>query len=50
MVWSRGGEKGKAYSRILAQTLLGEMSCWDNISPKRGTDELELLGACHEGW
>ena len=47
MVW-RWGE-GKAYSRVLAQILLGEMSCWDDMPPKRGKDELEPLGACHEG-
>ena len=47
MVW-RWGE-GKAYSRVLAQTFLGEISCWDDIPLKRGKDELEPLGACHEG-
>ena len=31
-----------------AQTLLGEMSYWDDIPPKRGKDELESLCACHE--
>ena len=45
-VWWWG--EGKAYSRVLAQTLLGEMSYWDDILPKRGKDELEPLGACHE--
>ena len=48
-VWSSGGEKRKAYSGVPAQTLLGEMSCWDDIPPKSGKDELEPLGACHEG-
>ena len=43
-----GGEGG-AYSRVPVQTLLGEMSCWDDIPPKRGKDKLEPLGACHEG-
>lgn len=47
MVWQ--WEKGKAYSRIPAQSLLGEMSHWDDIPPKRGNDELESLGACHDG-
>ena len=47
MVWRWGEEK--AYSRVLAQILLGEMSCWDDMPPKRGKDELEPLGACHEG-
>ena len=27
----------------------GEMSYWDDIPPKRSKDELEPLGACHEG-
>ena len=44
MVW-RWGEGG-AYSRALAQTLLGEMSYEDDIPPKRGKDKLESLGAC----
>lgn len=26
------------------------MSYWDDIPPKRSKDELEPLGACHEGW
>ena len=46
-MWSGGGEKGEVYSRILTQALLGEMSCWDDIPPKREKDELESLGACH---
>ena len=29
---------------------MGEMSCWDDILPKRSKDKLELLGARHEGW
>ena len=41
--------KGRAYSGVPAQNLLGEISCWDDIPPKRGKDELESLGACHEG-
>ena len=49
MVWSGSGEKGRVYSRVPSQTLLGEMSCWDDIPNKRGKDELESLGACHEG-
>ena len=47
MVW-RWGEGG-AYFGILALTLLEVMSCWDDIPPKRGNDELEPLGACHKG-
>ena len=43
----RWGEKG-AYSGVFAQTLLEEMSCWDDIPPKREKDKLEPLGACHE--
>ena len=55
--WVRGkrrhglavGEREKTYSGVLAQALLGKMSCWDDIPPKRSKDELEPLGACHEG-
>ena len=36
VLWSDGGEKGGAYSRVPAQTLLGEMSCWDDMPPKTG--------------
>ena len=42
--WGEGG----AYFGVPAQTLLGEMSYWDDIPPKRGKGELEPLGACHE--
>ena len=44
--WGQGG----AYSGVPIQTLWGEMSYWDDIPPKRGKDELESLGACHERW
>ena len=47
MVWWWG--EGKAYSRVPAQVLLGEMSCWDDILPKRSKDELKPLGVCLEG-
>ena len=47
MVW-RWGE-GKTYSGVPTQALLEEMSYWDDIPPKRSKDELEPLGACHEG-
>ena len=47
-MWFGDGEKGKAYSRVLAQALLEEMSCWDDIPPKRGKEELESLGACYK--
>ena len=47
MVWRWGEEK--IYSGIPAQALLGKMSCWNDISSKRSKDELEPLGACHEG-
>ena len=41
-------ERG-AYSGVPVQTLLGEISYWNDIPPKRRKDELELLGACHKG-
>ena len=47
MVWRLG--EGKVYSGVPAQILLEELSRWDDIPPKRRKDELELLGACHEG-
>ena len=47
-MWSSDGEKGEAYFGIPAQALLGEMSCRDDIPPKRSKDELESLGACYE--
>ena len=42
----RRGEPILGFSQIL----LGKMSYWDDIPSKRGKDELESLGACHEGW
>ena len=47
--WSGGGEREITYSRVLAQTLLGEMSCWDDMPSKRNKDDLEPLSASHEG-
>ena len=47
--WSGGGEREKTYFGVLAQVLLREMSCWDDMPPKRSKDELEPSGACHEG-
>ena len=47
MVWQWG--EGKTYFGVPTQALLGEMSCWDDISPKGSKDELGPLGACHEG-
>ena len=47
MVWR--WKEGKTYSGVSAQALLGEMSCWDDVPPKRNKNELEPLGACHEG-
>ena len=47
MVWQYG--EGKTYSGVPAQVLLGKMSRWDGIPPKRSKDELKTLDACHEG-
>ena len=41
--------RGKTYSGVSTQALLREMSCWDDILPKRSKNKLEPLGACHEG-
>ena len=48
MVWWWG--ESKTYIGVPTQALLEEMYCWDDIWPKRNKDELEPLGACHEGW
>ena len=55
-LWIRGTRRyglavgrRKAYSGVPTQILLGEMSCWDDIPPKKRKDELEPLGAYHEG-
>ena len=56
-LWVRGkrghglavGRGEKTYSGVLAQALLGEISCWDGMPPKRSKDELESPGACNEG-
>ena len=47
-MWSGGREKGEAYSGVLAQALLGEMSYWNDIPPKKGKHELESLNACYK--
>ena len=47
MVWQWG--EGKTYYGVLTYDILGEMSNWDDIPPKRSKDELEPLGAYHEG-
>ena len=52
--WVRGhslavGREKETYSGVLAQALLGEMSYWNDIPPKRSKDKLEPPGACHEG-
>ena len=47
MIWQWG--EGKTYSKVPAQVLLGEMSCWNDISPKKSKNKLEPLGVCHEG-
>ena len=43
------GRRG-AYFGVPAQALLGEMSCWDDNSSKRGKRELESLDTCYKGW
>ena len=48
VVW-QWGERG-AYFGVPAQALLGEMSCWNDNSSKRGKRELESLDACYKGW
>ena len=47
MIWRWGVEK--AHSGVFAYILLGVMSYWDDIPPKRRKDGLEPLGACHKG-
>ena len=41
--------EGNAYFGVTTHILLGVMSCWDDIPPKRMKDELEPLIVCHEG-
>jgi len=48
VVW-RWGEGGSLFWGS-AQALLGKMSCWDDIPPKKGKHELESLGVCYKGW
>ena len=48
-VVQRQGECG-VYFGVSTQALLGEMSCWDDIPPKRGKYKLESLSACYRGW
>ena len=48
-VWFGSREKKVVYSWVPAQASLGEMSCWDDISPKRGKYELESVGAFYRG-
>ena len=43
------GRKKKSILEFLLKLLWGEMSCWDDISPKRSKYELEPLDACHRG-
>ena len=47
--WSSSRERKKTYSKVPAQVLLGEMSCQDDIPPKRSKGKWEPLDACHEG-
>ena len=48
VVW-RWGEEG-AYFGVPAQAILGKISCWDYLSPKRDKHELESLGVCYRSW
>ena len=48
-VWFGGGERGKTYSEVPTQSLLREVSYWDDIPPKKSKAGLEPLGACHKG-
>ena len=43
------GRGEKSIPRFLLKLLWGEMSCWDDVPPKRSKVELEPLGACHKG-
>ena len=43
--WFGGRERGNTYFEVPTQALLGEMSCSNDISPKRRKTELEPLGA-----
>ena len=53
--WVRGkkgysltvGRREKSILGFLLE-LFWKMSCWDDISPKMGKDELESPGACHK--
>ena len=48
--WFGGGERGNTYFEVLAWVLLREVSCWDDIPPKKSKTVLEPLGACHKGY
>ena len=48
--WFGGGERGKTYFEVPTRALLGKVSYWDDITPKKSKVELEPLGACHKGW
>ena len=43
------GRKKKSILEFLLKLLWGEMSCWDDISPKRSKYKPEPLDACHRG-
>ena len=52
--WVRGhglavGNGKKPIIGFLLRLFLGEMSCWDDMPPKRSKDELEPPSTCHEG-
>ena len=49
MAWFGDREREKTYFEVPTRALLGEVSRWDDIPPKRSKVKLEPLGACHEG-
>ena len=48
-VWSGGGEKGEPILGFPLKLFWGEMSYWDDISPKISKHEWESLDAYHRG-
>ena len=43
------GRRGKLILGFLLKLLWGEMSCWDDIPPKRSKHELKPLDTYHRG-